>query len=130
MTDLIANKRSAFADPAFSPGDASAKAERLFAIKSVIQTAIEARIQAKEFTRNNEAAVTLTLTSEDEGLLDLLNNREFATEFFIIAELEVKWSDHVSASARKTDLHLCPRCRKHEPLLESGLCERCDAVVS
>jgi isoleucyl-tRNA synthetase len=117
-------------DPAFAPGDATAKANRLFEIKSVIQSAIEARIQAKEFTRNNEAAVVLTLTSEDEGLLDLLNNRDFATEFFIIAGLEVKWSDHVSATAAKTELPLCPRCRKHEPLLESGLCERCDAVVS
>ncbi len=118
------------ADPAFAPGEASKTAERLFAIKSVIQTAIEAKIQAKEFTRNNEAHVTLTLPSEDEGLVALLSDRDFATEFFIIAGLEVKWSDHLSATAAKTDLCLCPRCRKHEPLLESGLCERCDAVVS
>jgi hypothetical protein len=23
----------------------------------------------------------------------------------------------------------CPRCRRHEPLLESGLCQRCDDVI-
>jgi len=55
------------ADAAFAPGDATEKANRLFAIKSVIQTAIEARIQAKEFTRNNEAAVTLTLPVSPVG---------------------------------------------------------------
>jgi len=118
------------ANAAFAPGEATKTVERLFAIKSVIQTAIEARIQAKEFTRNNEASVTLTLPTEDEGLVELLSNREFATEFFIIAGLDVKWSDHLSATAQKTELCLCPRCRKHEPLLESGLCERCDAVIS
>jgi isoleucyl-tRNA synthetase len=117
------------ANPAFAPGEATKTVERLFAIKSVIQTAIEARIQAKEFTRNNEAHVTLTLSAEDEGLVSLLGDRDFATEFFIIAGLDLKSGDSLSAIAAKTELCLCPRCRKHEPLLESGLCSRCDAVV-
>ncbi len=115
---------------AFASGEATAKVDRLFAIKAVIQTAIESRIQAKEFTRNNEAHVVLTLPSSDEALVELLSNRDFATEFFIIAGLEVNWSDELTATARKTELCLCPRCRKHEPLVESGLCERCNAVVS
>ena len=55
-------------------------------------------------------------------LLALLNDRDFATEFFIIAEL--------AASTKKTELPLCPRCRKHEPLVESGLCQRCDDVIA
>jgi len=118
------------ADPAFSPGDATEKANRFFAIKSVIQTAIEARIQAKEFTRNNEAAVALTLPAEDSALVDLLNDRDFATEFFIVAELTATVGEELTATARKTDLPLCPRCRKHEPLLDSGLCQRCDEVVN
>jgi len=118
------------ADPAFAPGDATEKANRFFAIKSVIQTAIEARIQAKEFTRNNEAAVALTLPAEDAALVDLLNDRDFATEFFIVAELTATVGAELTATARKTDLPLCPRCRKHEPLLESGLCQRCDEVVN
>jgi isoleucyl-tRNA synthetase len=61
-------------------------------------------------------------------LLDLLNDRDFATEFFIIAGLTATTGEELSATARKTDHSLCPRCRKHEPLLESGLCERCDEV--
>jgi isoleucyl-tRNA synthetase len=114
-------------DPDFAPGEATRTADRLFAIKGVIQTAIEARIQAKEFTRNNEAEVSLTLPESDADLLPLLNDREFATEFFIIAGLNVGTGE-LSATARKTDLPLCPRCRRHEPLVESGLCERCEEV--
>ncbi len=58
--------------------------------------------------------------------MEMLNDREFATEFFIIAGLTATLGEELAATARKTELALCPRCRKHEPLLESGLCERCD----
>jgi isoleucyl-tRNA synthetase len=114
---------------AFAPGEATQQANRLFEIKYAIQTAIEARIQAKEFSRNNEADVTLTIPAADAGLLEMLNNREFATEFFIIAGLTATVGGELAATARKTELPLCPRCRKHEPLLESGLCERCADLV-
>ena len=116
------------ANPAFAPGEASQQVARLFEIKHAIQTAIEARIQAKEFTRNNEADVTLVIPASDASLLEMLNDREFATEFFIIAGLSAVVGETLSATASKTELPLCPRCRKHEPLLESGLCERCDEV--
>jgi isoleucyl-tRNA synthetase len=116
------------ANPAFVPGEATTQVNRLFEIKYAIQTAIEGRIQAKEFTRNNEADVTLTIPANDAGLLEMLNDREFATEFFIIAGLTATVGDELTATARKTELPLCPRCRKHEPLLESGLCERCDEI--
>ena len=116
------------ANPEFAPGEATQQATRLFEIKYAIQTAIEARIQAKEFTRNNEADVILTIPAADAGLLDLLNDRAFATEFFIIAGLTAFVGDELAATARKTDHSLCPRCRKHEPLLDSGLCDRCADV--
>jgi len=118
------------ANPAFAPGTATQQATRLFEIKYAIQTAIENRIQAKEFSRNNEADVTITLPASDAALLAMLNDREFATEFFIIAGLTASMGQELTTTARKTDLHLCPRCRKHEPLQDSGLCERCDHVVS
>ena len=134
-------------NPEFAPTAASHQAARLFEIKYVIQTAIEACIQAKEFTRNNEADISLTLPDEDAALLPLLNDREFSTEFFIIAGLTAKLSRDAAleaaemvlgtgagsgtlqASARKTDHALCPRCRKLEPLLPIGLCQRCADVI-
>ena len=118
------------ADPAFAPSQVSKDVDRFFQIKAAIQTAIEARIQAKEFTRNNEADVTLILPKSDRHLLEKLSDRDFATEFFIVAKLSVNDGDELSATARKTDLPLCPRCRKHEPVLASGLCQRCEDVIS
>jgi len=118
------------ANPAFAPGAATKQAERLFEIKYVIQTAIEARVQAKEFTRNNEADVSLIIPESDAALLPLLNDREFATEFFIIANLTATTGAELAATAKKTEFCLCPRCRKHEPLLERGLCQRCDEVCN
>lgn len=117
-------------NPLFAPSDASTQAKRLFEIKYVIQTAIEAKIQTKAFTRNNEADVELSITAADAHLLDLLNDREFATEFFIIADLKTSIGDVLSATAQKTTFELCPRCRKHEPTLASGLCQRCEDVCA
>lgn len=118
------------ANPAFAPSQVSKDVERLFQIKAAMQTAIEAKIQAKEFTRNNEAAVELTIPESDAYLLERLNDRDFATEFFIIADLSVKHGVSLSAAAAKTALPLCPRCRKHEPVVASDLCQRCDDVIS
>jgi isoleucyl-tRNA synthetase len=117
-------------DPAFAPGEATKTADRLFEIKYAIQTAIEGCIQAKEFTRNNEADVCLTIPESDAALLPLLNDRDFATEFFIIAGLTAEVGAVLNATARKTDHCLCPRCRRHEPVVASGLCQRCDDVCS
>lgn len=117
------------ANPAFAPSQVSKDVERLFQIKAAIQTAIEAKIQAKEFTRNNEAQISLTVPASDAHLLEKLNDRDFATEFFIIAGLTASEGSELKATAEKTELPLCPRCRRHEPVLESGLCQRCDAVV-
>jgi isoleucyl-tRNA synthetase len=117
-------------NPNHAPGQVSKDVERLFQIKAAMQTAIEAKVQAKEFTRNNEADVELTLPESDKYLFVKLNDRDFATEFFIIAGLTVKEGAELSATAKKTDLPLCPRCRKHEPVIASGLCQRCENVVS
>lgn len=118
------------ADPAHAPGQVSKDVERLFQIKATMQTAIEAKVQAKEFTRNNEAEIHLTVPASDSHLLAKLNDRDFATEFFIIAGLNATKGAELTATAKKTELPLCPRCRKHEPATESGLCQRCDDVVS
>jgi isoleucyl-tRNA synthetase len=116
-------------DPAFAPGETSRLAARLFEIKYVIQTAIEGCIQAREFSRNNEAAVELAVPEADCGLLPLLNDHDFAAEFFIIGQLSATVGAELSATARKTAHPLCPRCRRHEPPATAGLCQRCAEVV-
>lgn len=113
-----------------SPDIASVMA-RLQEIKSVIQVAIEKQVKAKEFSKNNEADVQVAVPEgECQQVLDLLNDRDFATEFFILADLKVGKGGELAAEASKTAHDMCPRCRRYEPLLSDGLCERCSSVMS
>jgi len=102
---------------------------KLLEIKAIIQTAIEQKVQTKEFKKNNEASILLTVPS-GHSCLALLEDHQFATEFFIVSELKVAQGDGFSAVAELTAHPMCPRCRKYEPPIdEQGLCRRCaDAV--
>jgi isoleucyl-tRNA synthetase len=115
-------------DPAFASGTATAQVNRLLEIRKVVQTAIEEQIQAKSFSKNNEAAVQLVVPAR-EPVYDLLRDRQFATEFFILADLDVSAGSSLSAKAAKTHHKMCPRCRRYEPLGKSGVCARCESVV-
>lgn len=106
----------------------SEKVNQLLDLRGIIQTAIEEQVKAKAFNKNNEAAVTLTVP-ENCACIEQLKDREFATEFFIIAELNVTIGDEIKAEATQTSHQMCPRCRRYEPLEASGVCKRCDAVV-
>ncbi len=108
--------------------EASAVMERLFVIRHSIQTAIEAQIQAKNFSRNNEARVVLTVPSDDLAWT-ALTDVEAMKELFILAELEVQAGAELSAIVSKSAHGLCPRCRRHEALNPAGLCLRCDQVL-
>ena len=118
-------------DPALDRG-LSATFNRLQQIKSVIQVAIEAQIKAKAFNKNNEAVVLLTLPAdEDAAVVKLLEDVEFAKEFFIISDLKLTRGEELSAAAEKTPHAMCPRCRRYEPAVDAeGLCERCSAVIN
>lgn len=99
----------------------------LLELRAIIQTAIEKEVQAKSFNKNNEADVTLTLPS-GHPCRDLLADRDFVTEFFILADLRLEVGEQVVATAKATDHSMCPRCRRYEPLV-TDLCSRCDEVM-
>ncbi|MCH1499316.1 MAG: isoleucine--tRNA ligase, partial [Akkermansiaceae bacterium] len=104
--------------------------DKLLEIKAVMQAAIEEKVQAKEFKKNNEASVTLTVPSGNP-YLKLLNDHQFASEFFIVSELKVEEGEVLSAVAEATSYPMCPRCRKYEPPVnDEGLCQRCADAVS
>lgn len=116
---------------AWQASEISAKMEKLMEVRGIIQTAIEAQIQSKAFQKNNEANVSLQVPV-DHLCLKELQDREFATEFFIVSDVTVEIVEtgaECAAQAKATEYHMCPRCRKYEPLLESGLCARCEDVV-
>ena len=119
-------------DPQFDSQEATALFDRLQEIKSAVQIAIEAQVQAKAFAKNNEAAVHLTVPQNEQAeVLKLLHDREFATEFFILADLDVETGGELAARAAATPHAMCPRCRRYEPLAEgSCVCERCRGVLA
>ena len=114
-------------DPEFSAGEAIGQVDTLLELRAVIQTAIEKEVQAKTFNKNNEADVTLYLP-EGHPSRELLAERDFVTEFFIVADLKVETGSEISAVAKATSHCMCPRCRRYEPLV-TDLCQRCSEVV-
>ncbi|MDE0859757.1 MAG: isoleucine--tRNA ligase [Akkermansiaceae bacterium] len=115
-------------NPKFAGKEAIAKVDALFAVKAVIQTAIEEKVQAKDFKKNNEASVLLTAPA-NHPVLDLLKDTEFAKEFFILSDLNIVEGPEVSAIVTPTGHPMCPRCRKYEPVVKDDLCQRCaDAI--
>ena len=122
-------------DQRFDGREATDEVDKLLEVREVIQNAIETEVQAKAFNKNNEAEVELTLPADHE-LRELLSNRDFFTEFFIISDLKLLEGDQISAKAKKTEYPMCPRCRRYEPLSSTGasggggLCRRCEEVMS
>ena len=115
------------ADPDFQSGEAVAQIDMLLELRAVIQTAIEKEVQAKAFNKNNEAHVTLALP-ENHPSRELLTDRDFVTEFFILADLQLELGNEITAKAKATEHAMCPRCRRYEPLV-TELCSRCSEVV-
>jgi isoleucyl-tRNA synthetase len=131
FSDSVHEQKFPEIDPAFADKSASAVIARLQEIRATIQVAIEECIKAKEFTKNNEAVVTLTVPQDEKDeVVNLLNDRDFSTEFFILADLKVSKGDQLKAKAEKTTYAMCPRCRRYEPIVEGNdVCERCAAVT-
>lgn len=118
------------ADERFGGGEASALVARLLEIRDVVQGAIEPLVQAKEFKKNNEARVVLTVP-EHHPCLSLLEDPAFVKEFFIVAEMVVEKGDALKASAARSEHGMCPRCRRYEPAVDdAGLCGRCHEVTA
>ena len=117
-------------DERFGKGEATTLVDRLLEIRDTVQSAIEPLVQAKEFKKNNEAKVVLTVPA-NHPCLSLLEDPTFVKEFFIVAEVEVEQGDELKASASKSEHPMCPRCRRYEPAVnEAGLCQRCAEVVA
>jgi isoleucyl-tRNA synthetase len=117
-------------NPKYATTEAIETIDKLLEIKTVMQAAIEEKVQGKEFKKNNEASVTLTVPPSNT-CLELLKDHQFATEFFIVSELKIEEGDILSAVVEATSHPMCPRCRKYEPPVNGdGLCQRCADAVS
>lgn len=126
-TDSVHEQDFPTVDEDFTTGEATEQVNSLLELRAFIQTAIEKEVQAKSFSKNNEADVTVALPA-DHGFRKLLTDRAFVTEFFIVSELRVVDGEELSVSVKATEYVMCPRCRRYEPLV-SDVCERCSDVV-
>ena len=117
-------------DGRFASGEATAVVGELLDLRGLIQTAIEEKVQAKEFKKNNEAVIELTLPA-GHPCAGILADRDFATEFFIVSDLVMKEGAECAAVAAPSGHPMCPRCRRYEPPAdEAGLCARCEGVMA
>ena len=119
------------ADERFAGDEASRVVSKLLEVRALVQTAIEEKIQAKEFKKNNEAAVELMLPA-GHPCLELFEDPEFAKEFFIVSEMKVvAGQEERVVSVERTSYPMCPRCRRYEPPVnDEGLCQRCADVLA
>ena len=79
----------------------------------------------------HRAALWIKMGVAVAAVLALLQDKQFAKEFFIVADLEVSAGTELAATAAMTPHAMCPRCRRYEPAVnEDGLCERCAAVMA
>ena len=60
-------------NPKYAGTEATEKVAKLLEVKAVMQTAIEEKVQAKEFKKNNEASVLLSVPANHPSL-DLLKD--------------------------------------------------------
>ena len=105
-----------------------ARWERIIAVRTVVNGALEEARAAKVIGKSLEADVHLTVPAEDAFLANV-DGKELA-DLLIVSQVEVTVGDSVKASAEEAAGTKCPRCWKHSltPNAE-GLCPRCAEVV-
>lgn len=120
----------------FPQPDASLRDEALEArvdewlkLRGVIyQQAIEPARQSKTLAKSLEGAVTLELPeAQQAGLGAVAGELE---EFFIVSELNLTVAPELRATVIRSGQTQCPRCWRHLPLVESGVCDRCAEALA
>ena len=108
---------------ALGPDKLPAFARALSALPGLPEFAILNTCNRVEFYGVAQTGTTIDALADSFCAVQGIAPSEFA------AVRSVATGAELIANARKTSLPLCPRCRKHEPILPSGLCQRCDDVV-
>lgn len=104
--------------------------ERFKTIRALILKSLENARAAGSIGASNEAAVELTLHSdEDLALLDSFKDK--AASLFIVSSLSYHKGAVGAAKVIRAKGTLCPRCRLYydEVDSETGLCDRCQEAI-
>ena len=118
-------------DPKFAHNEAGDAIEQLSRLRDLAQVAIDAAIKADQFKKRERAAVTFQLPADDPARHVLEKFADEALEFLMVSSYTVEKAAEAGATVVETAEEECPRCRRSMPLVAgSGLCGRCDSVMS
>ncbi|MBQ2738982.1 MAG: isoleucine--tRNA ligase, partial [Oscillibacter sp.] len=106
-----------------------AKWEKIIAVRTVVNGALEAARAEKKIGKALEAAVSLTVTAEEAFLAEM--DAELLSDLLIVSKATVTVGSELSAAVENAPGAKCPRCWKHsENAGIDDLCPRCAAVVA
>ncbi|MDD5931352.1 MAG: class I tRNA ligase family protein, partial [Oscillospiraceae bacterium] len=125
---LFNDMNQPFADYALS-ADAMAKWDKIIAVRAAVNGVLETARAEKKIGKALEAAVSLTVPSEDAFLAEM--DADALADLLIVSRVDVTVGGELSASVRNAEGAKCPRCWKHstQPGTDD-LCPRCAAVVA
>ncbi|MBQ2996305.1 MAG: isoleucine--tRNA ligase [Oscillibacter sp.] len=125
---LFNDMNKPFADYALS-AEEMAKWEKIIAVRTVVNGALEAARAEKKIGKALEAAVSLTVTAEEAFLAEM--DAELLSDLLIVSKVTVTVGSELAANVDNAPGAKCPRCWKHsENAGTDDLCPRCAAVVA
>ena len=105
-----------------------ARWERIIAVRTVVNGALEEARAAKVIGKSLEADVHLTVPESDRFLAD--ESAEALADIFIVSKVELAVGDALAVKVDNAAGTKCPRCWKHSTAANAeGLCPRCAEVM-
>ena len=106
-----------------------ARWERIIAVRTVVNGALEEARAAKVIGKSLEADVHLTVPENDRFLAD--ESAEALADIFIVSKVELAVGDALAVKVDNAAGTKCPRCWKHSTEANAeGLCPRCAKATS
>ena len=125
---LFNEMNKAFADYALDEA-AMAKWDRIIAIRTAVNGALETARNEKKIGKSLEADVALTVPAADAFVAEMPAAQ--LADLFIVSTVEVTVGEELAVSVTEAAGEKCPRCWKHSTQAGAdGLCPRCAAVVA
>ena len=121
-----------FADYALDEA-ALAKWDRVIAVRTAVNGALESARNAKEIGKSLEAKVELTVAAEDAFLAEMDEN--YLADLLIVSKVSVNVGSELNVAVSAAEGEKCQRCWKKLTAVGTveehpGLCPRCAAVVA
>ena len=109
-----------------------AKWERIIAVRTAVNGALETARNEKKIGKSLEAKVAVTVPAEDAFLAEL--DPAYVADLFIVSQAQVTVGSELAVEVAGAEGAKCERCWKNHPLVGSHsvhptLCPRCASVV-